>query len=149
MDSYRVEKQAAIKIALPDADSEIGPVPTDGGGRKPEPEMDYLSNIIKTFNDQFGNIDWKDGDKIRKVIAEEIPAKVSRIKPLSERNEALRQTKCSHRARQGLAAGHHRIADGSYRAIQTVQRQSIVQEVAWRSIFAATYQTQAEGTHSE
>jgi type I restriction enzyme R subunit len=29
------------------------------------------------FNDQFGNIDWKDGDKIRKVIAEEIPAKVS------------------------------------------------------------------------
>ena len=39
--------------------------------------LDQLSNIIKTFNDQFGNIDWKDGDKIRKVIAEEIPAKVA------------------------------------------------------------------------
>lgn len=77
MDSYRVEKQASIKIALPDADSEIGPVPADGGGHKPEPELDKLSNIIKAFNDQFGNIDWKDGDKIRQVIAEEIPAKVS------------------------------------------------------------------------
>lgn len=77
MDSYRVEKQVSIKIALPDSDAEIGPVPADGGGHKPEPELDRLSNIIKAFNDQFGNIDWKDGDKIRKVIAEEIPAKVS------------------------------------------------------------------------
>jgi type I restriction enzyme, R subunit len=77
MDSYRVEKQNSIKITLPDADSEIDPVPTAGGGYKPEPELDKLSNIIKAFNDQFGNIDWKDGDKIRQVIAEEIPAKVS------------------------------------------------------------------------
>jgi type I restriction enzyme R subunit len=77
MDSYRAEKQASIRIVLPDADSEIGPIPVEGGGRKPESELDRLSNIIKAFNDQFGNIDWKDGDKIRKVIAEEIPAKVS------------------------------------------------------------------------
>lgn len=26
---------------------------------------------------QFGNIEWKDADKIRKVISEEIPAKVA------------------------------------------------------------------------
>jgi type I restriction enzyme R subunit len=77
MDSYRVEVQAAVKIALPDQDSEIGPVPAFGGGRMPEPELDRLSNIIKAFNEQFGNIDWKDGDKIRKVITEEIPAKVA------------------------------------------------------------------------
>jgi type I restriction enzyme R subunit len=43
----------------------------------PEPEIDRLSNIVKTFNEQFGNIDWKDADKIRKVITEEIPAKVA------------------------------------------------------------------------
>ncbi len=43
----------------------------------PEPELDRLSNILHSFNEQFGNIDWKDGDKIRKVISEEIPAKVS------------------------------------------------------------------------
>ena len=77
MDSYRVEVKTSLKIGLPDQDAEIGPVPTSGGGRKPEPELDQLSNIIMAFNDQFGNIDWKDGDKIRKVIAEEIPAKVS------------------------------------------------------------------------
>jgi type I restriction enzyme R subunit len=77
MDSYRVEVKTSLKIGLPDQDAEIGPVPTNGGGRKPEPELDQLSNIIKAFNDQFGNIDWKDGDKIRQVIAEEIPAKVA------------------------------------------------------------------------
>ena len=77
MDSYRVEKQESINIALPDADSEIEPVPTAGGGHKPEPELERLSNIIRAFNDQFGNIDWKDADKIRQVIAEEIPAKVT------------------------------------------------------------------------
>ncbi|WP_022661738.1 type I restriction endonuclease subunit R [Paucidesulfovibrio longus] len=77
MDSYRVEVKTSLKIGLADQDAEIGPVPTSGGGRKPEPELDQLSNIIKAFNDQFGNIDWKDGDKIRQVIAEEIPAKVA------------------------------------------------------------------------
>lgn len=77
MDSYRVEVQTSLAIGLADQDGEVGPVPTSGGGRKPEPELDNLSNIIKAFNDQFGNIEWKDGDKIRKVIAEEIPAKVA------------------------------------------------------------------------
>jgi hypothetical protein len=27
-------------------------VPTTGGGSKPEPELDLLSNVIKTFNDK-------------------------------------------------------------------------------------------------
>ena len=57
MDSYRVEKQAVQDIQLPDEDAEIEPVSTDGGGRKPEPEMGQLSNIIKDFNVRFGNIE--------------------------------------------------------------------------------------------
>ena len=77
MDSYRVEKQAVQDIQLPDEDAEIGPIPTEGGGQKPEPDMDRLSNIIRDFNDRFGNIEWKDPDKIEKVIAEELPAKVA------------------------------------------------------------------------
>lgn len=77
MDSYRVEKKAAMKIQLPDADAEIEPVPTTGGGYKPEPELDRLSNILKTFNDQFGNIPWTDSDRVHKLITEEIPAKVA------------------------------------------------------------------------
>jgi type I restriction enzyme R subunit len=77
MDSYRVEKQAAMRLQLPDRDAEIEPVPADGGGRKPEPELDRLSNILKTFNDQFGNITWQDGDRVRKLITEDIPQKVA------------------------------------------------------------------------
>jgi len=77
MDSYRVEVQSSLRIGLADENGELEPVPTGGGGFKPEPELDQLSNIIRSFNDQFGNIDWKDADKIRQVIAEEIPAKVA------------------------------------------------------------------------
>lgn len=77
MDSYRAEVQQSMKLSLPDEDAEIDPVPTSGGGHKPEPELDRLSNIIQAFNDRFGNIDWEDADRIRKVITEEIPAKVA------------------------------------------------------------------------
>lgn len=77
MDSYRVEKHAAMQIHLADENAEIDPVPTSGGGRKPEPELDRLSNILKTFNDQFGNISWNDEDRVHKLITEEIPAKVA------------------------------------------------------------------------
>jgi type I restriction enzyme R subunit len=77
MDSYRVEKQASMKIALPDTDAEIEPVPAVGGGHKPEPELDRLSNIIKAFNDQFGNIPWTDADRVCKLITKEIPARVA------------------------------------------------------------------------
>ena len=77
MDSYRVEKQAAMRIQLPDEDAEIGPVPVTGGGAKAEPELDRLSNILKSFNDQFGNIPWADADRVRKLITEDIPKRVS------------------------------------------------------------------------
>jgi type I restriction enzyme R subunit len=77
MDSYRVEKQAAVKMQLPDADAEIEPVPTTGGGHKPEPELDRLSNILKTFNDHYGDIPWTDADRVHKLITEDIPNRVA------------------------------------------------------------------------
>lgn len=77
MDSYRVEVKAAMKILLPDEDAEIEPVPTAGGGRQLDPELDLLSNILKAFNDQFGNIEWQDKDRINDLITEEIPSKVA------------------------------------------------------------------------
>jgi type I restriction enzyme R subunit len=77
MDSYRVEKQAVVRIQLADAEAEIEPVPTSGGGRRPEPELDRLSNILKSFNDQFGNIHWGDADRVHKLITEEIPDRVA------------------------------------------------------------------------
>jgi type I restriction enzyme R subunit len=77
MESYRVEKKAAMQIALPDEDGEIGPVPTTGGGHAPEPELERLSNILKTFNDLFGNIGWTDADRVQRIITEDIPAGVA------------------------------------------------------------------------
>ncbi|MGH7099489.1 MAG: hypothetical protein ACREE4_17755 [Stellaceae bacterium] len=77
MDSYRVEKQAVQRVQLADQEVEIDPVPTDGGGHRPEAELDRLSNIIRSFNDLFGNITWEDGDRIPQLIATEIPNKVA------------------------------------------------------------------------
>jgi len=77
MDSYRAEVRETIRLALPDQDAEIGPVPADGGGRKPEPELDLLSRIIQAFNEQFGSIAWQDADRIRQLITEEIPKRVA------------------------------------------------------------------------
>ena len=77
MDSYRAEKRATEKILLPDEDAEIDPVPAGHVGGKPEPELDRLSNIIKAFNDLFGNIPWADKDRISRVIAIDIPARVN------------------------------------------------------------------------
>jgi type I restriction enzyme R subunit len=76
MDSYRNEKKAAIKLLLPDEDAEIGPVPAEGGGRKPEPELDRLSNILKTFNEQFGTL-FTDADRVVRRIHEDIAPKVA------------------------------------------------------------------------
>jgi type I restriction enzyme R subunit len=77
MDSYRVEKRSVMNIVLLDADAEIEPVPTSGGSHKPEPELDRLSNIIRAFNDQFGNIKWTDADHVHRLITEDIPARVA------------------------------------------------------------------------
>jgi type I restriction enzyme R subunit len=76
MDSYRAEKKATMAIALPDVDAEIEPVPTTGGGRKPEPELDKLSNIVKAFNDQFGGL-FTDAKRMEQRITGEIPERVS------------------------------------------------------------------------
>lgn len=113
MDSYRVEVQSTIQISLPDQDSEITPVPTSAGGGIREPEIDLLSNIIKTFNDQFGNIDWKDKDKIRKVITEEIPDRVKKdkayqnaIKYSDKQNARIEHDKALKRVMMALLSDH-------------------------------------------
>ena len=77
MDSYRVEKRAMQRIMLPDEDAEIDPAPTSAGGHHTEPELDRLSNIIRAFNDLFGDIEWEDADRVRQLITETIPARVA------------------------------------------------------------------------
>jgi type I restriction enzyme R subunit len=76
MDSYRVEKKTAMKIALADADAEIEPAPADAGGRQHEPELDRLSNILQSFNEHFGTL-FTDGDRVAQRIRDDIAPKVA------------------------------------------------------------------------
>ena len=133
MDSYRVEKQAVRDIQLPDEDAEIEPVSTSGGGQKPEPEMERLSNIIREFNDRFGNIEWKDQDKQdREGNCRRIAREGCRGQSLPERDGQLRPTERANRTRQGPGTGHDRASRRPHRAVQAVQRQRFVPPMALR-----------------
>ena len=77
MDSYRVEKQAVQEIQLADEDAEIEPVAPEQVGQKQDAELDRLSQILKDFNDRFGNIEWQDKDRVDQMITEELPARVA------------------------------------------------------------------------
>jgi type I restriction enzyme R subunit len=77
LDSYRAEAKAMLSIQLEDADAELAPMPVGSGKGKPEPELDLLTNILLSFNELFGNIDWKDADNVRRQIAA-IPAMVAK-----------------------------------------------------------------------
>lgn len=76
LEGYRLEAQATMAIVLKDENSEIEPVPvgTPISG-KGEPELDYLSKIIETFHDIWGNCEWSDEDKVKRQI-QELPATI-------------------------------------------------------------------------
>ena len=141
MDSYRVEKQAVQAIKLSDEDAEIGPVPTEGGGQKPEPEMDRLSNIVREFNDRFGNIDWKDPDKIRRAIDVELPEKVAgdqayrnAIANSDRQNARIEHDRALRQAMIDLLTDHTEL----YRQFSDDES---FRHVLSEMIFAATYST--------
>ena len=46
-------------------------------GSRPEPELDRLSNILRAFNDLFGDIDWADADRVGELITRTIPSRVA------------------------------------------------------------------------
>ena len=77
MDSYRVEKQAVRAIAMSGEEDEIDPSPVGGTGRALEPELDLLSAIVAQFNERWGGDGkWHDEDRVRRLIAEDLPAAV-------------------------------------------------------------------------
>ena len=77
LESYRNEAKASMSIILEDKNTEVDPIPTGGGGRIVNPELDSLSSIIAQFNDIFGNIEWNDADNVLRQI-QEIPGMVSK-----------------------------------------------------------------------
>ena len=130
MDSYRVEKKAAMKIPLPDEDAEIEPVPTSGGGRKPEPELDRLSQHPQDLQRPVRQHPLDRRRPRAQADHRGHPGTGRRRHGLPERQEELRQAERPHRARQGAGAGDDGPAQGRHRALQAVQRQRVVPAVA-------------------
>lgn len=77
LDSYRAEARAAIDMQPEDDDAEVDPVPSGTAGGNSEVELDHLTQILNTFNDLFGGIDWKDEDNVRRQLRE-LPAMVAK-----------------------------------------------------------------------
>lgn len=65
MDSYRLQREGEFNIKLQQGD-ELKPIPTDMRGGAAEPEMEYLSTIVKAFNDRFGTT-FTNEDKVKKM----------------------------------------------------------------------------------
>ena len=68
MDSYRLQKEGDFNIQLQQGD-ELKPMPTDMRAGVADPEMEYLSNIVKAFNDRFGTA-FTNEDKVKKMADE-------------------------------------------------------------------------------
>jgi type I restriction enzyme R subunit len=80
LDSYRAEVKQTMSILLEDqGEYTVDPVPTSGGGGIAVAEMDLLSNILDSFHDMWGNINWNNEDQVKRHIAG-IPAAVSKDK---------------------------------------------------------------------
>jgi type I restriction enzyme R subunit len=76
MESYRPIKEGTNEIKLADDKGTIDPIPVKLGGGAKDSEFDTLENIIKTFNQRFGDIDWSDKDKVHKILTEQLPAEM-------------------------------------------------------------------------
>lgn len=70
LDSYRAEKMHILSLLLTDETAVLENTIFNTGGGKQEPDMELLSNILDIFNDLFGNIPWKDEDKMKQQILE-------------------------------------------------------------------------------
>ena len=119
-----------MKIALADKDAEIEPVPTDGGGHKPEPELDRLSNILKTFNEQFGTL-FTDADRVAKRIRDDIAPKVAADAAYQNAKENTPHTaRMAHD--QALAKVMQHLLEGRHAGLQAVRRERVVQALRRR-----------------
>ena len=84
MDSYRPARQGTERISLVADEGYVSPIPVGVGGGKSAPELDTLDNIVKAFNQRFGDIDWTDKDKANKFLTEQLPAEMKADKKVMD-----------------------------------------------------------------
>lgn len=66
LQSYKLVKQDSGKIAL-QSDGELLPSTADGS-KKPQDEQQWLDEIVREFNQRYGDIEWGDEDKLKSDI---------------------------------------------------------------------------------
>lgn len=67
-ESYRVQLDKTLDIAL-EGEGELKPSQADGTSKMPEAELEELMEIIREFNDKYGDIQWGEDDKLVKGLA--------------------------------------------------------------------------------
>lgn len=80
MDSYRTSRiEDKVHIALEDESGYVNPIPVQIGGQQSTSMFDTLENIVNSFNQKFGDIDWGEGidaKEAENVLTKEIPEKI-------------------------------------------------------------------------
>lgn len=66
-DSYRVQLIKSEDIRLK-GDGKLMPSSADGSSKIQGAELQELSEIIKEFNEKYGNVEWNEGDKIIRTL---------------------------------------------------------------------------------
>lgn len=74
MHSYRPSKQETTKIILAEEPGVVPPIPVNVSGSGIESDLDSLDNILKNFNQRFGDINWTDKDKVNDILTKQLPA---------------------------------------------------------------------------
>lgn len=67
-ESYRVQLDKTLDITL-EGVGELKPSQADGTSKMPEAELEELIEIIREFNDKYGDIQWGEDDKLVKGLA--------------------------------------------------------------------------------
>ncbi|WP_282165315.1 type I restriction endonuclease subunit R [Cellulophaga baltica] len=80
MDSYRTSRMIdKTNILLEDEEGYVEPIPIEIGGGMSESEFDTLENIVNSFNNRFGDIDWGEGidaEEAENVLTKDIPERL-------------------------------------------------------------------------
>ena len=67
-------------IVLDGEEGYLEPIPIQSGGIAPPSEFETLEEIVKSFNQRFGDIDWGDGvnaEEAEAILTKEIPDRIN------------------------------------------------------------------------
>ncbi len=131
MDSYRVEKKAAMKIQLADAGRrDRAGARRPAAAASPSPNSTGSPTSSRPSTTSSATSPWTDADRVHTADHRGHPGRGRRRHGLPERQAELRQAERPDRARQGPGARDDGCSQGRHRAVQAVQRQRRIPAVA-------------------